>query len=83
VARTDTEPDRITADTTRLGGTVVPRRAQLALRDGPSATSTSARQLRRDEPLEIMAATSGWYRVQLEDGVSGYLLARSVRSRDE
>jgi murein DD-endopeptidase MepM/ murein hydrolase activator NlpD len=83
VAYTDSVPDRITADTARLGQLVVARTSRLALQPGPNANAPPARLLRRDEALEVMAATAHWYRVQLEDGASGYLMARSVRSRDE
>lgn len=76
-------PPRVLADTARLGNAAVTRVAGVTLREGPGTNSPAVRELPRDTPLQIMGATAQWYRVQFEDGTTGYLAAGAVRSVEE
>jgi murein DD-endopeptidase MepM/ murein hydrolase activator NlpD len=78
VRRTTAAAPRLTADTTRLGarGEVVARSA--SLRVAPATRADTVRRVARGTPLRLMGAAGGWYRVQFDDGVAGYLPAREV-----
>jgi hypothetical protein len=71
------EPSAIAADTSKLGllGTLGQKAALLIT---PSATGDTVRRLDRNVTLQIVGAAGRWYRVQLDDGVAGYVAARSV-----
>ncbi len=83
VRLTTADPPRVVADTSRLGGSAVTRVAGVTLRQGPRTDSPAVRELPRDTRLQIMGASAQWYRVQFEDGTTGYLTAAAVRSVDE
>lgn len=78
VRRTAATPPRLTADTARLGarGQVVARSA--SLRVAPASRADTVRRVARGTSLRLMGAAGGWYRVQFDDGVAGYLSAREV-----
>lgn len=69
----------LTADTSSLGVTGTTRIAGATLRDAPSTASTALRDLPRNQTLQIMGASANWYRVQFDDGTSGYLTSAAVR----
>lgn len=79
VAFTDTVPGRLTADTARLGRRVMSRARSVALHAGPAGDHPRTGEVASNESLEVMAAASGWYRVQREDGREGYLRSGAVR----
>ena len=74
-------PPRISSDTTVLG-----RRAEvttaLALRLVAADTGRIQARLARRTAVQLMGASAGLYRVQLDDGTSGYVPSRSVRLMD-
>jgi murein DD-endopeptidase MepM/ murein hydrolase activator NlpD len=73
-----TQPATLVADTSRLGafGAISSARAALLGAPGPGDT---VRRLARNTSLQIVGATGRWYRVQLDDGVAGYIAARDVK----
>src|SRR5690606_26698236 len=68
-------PPRVLADTTRLGRAGMTRIANATLREAPHASSMALREIPNATALQIMGASERWYRVQFEDGTSGYLTA--------
>lgn len=78
VARTDTSAPPVLVDTSRLGASVLPRRPRVLLRAGPSALADTLGALTPGESLQVMGASTSWYRVHRPDGQSGYLQAGSV-----
>ncbi len=72
-------PPAIRADTGLLG-----RRARVAsaqpLRDAPAGTAVAASRVRAATAVQVMGATADLLRVQLDDGTSGYVAARSVKA---
>lgn len=72
------QPAVLSADTSRLGALGVTGAPRTALLITPGAGDT-VRRLTRNTSLQIVGATGRWYRVQLEDGVAGYVAAREVR----
>lgn len=70
----------VRADTARLGTRGIVANASVNLRDEPSSDGDLLREVPRSTELDIMAASAGWYRVQFDDGTSGYLVASAVRS---
>lgn len=79
------KPPALTADTSRLGTRARTAVANTALRIAPSTSGDTVRRVARNTPVQIVGATGGWYRVQLADGVAGYVVARATRDapRDE
>jgi peptidoglycan LD-endopeptidase LytH len=69
----------LTADTTRLGQGVRTTPRATALLNGPTARGDTIRRLEQDTPAQIVGAAGAFYRVELSDGVSGYLAARATR----
>lgn len=66
----------LAADTARLGErgrTIVATTPLLA---SPSVAGDTVRRVARDTPVRIVGAAGRWYRVQLDDGASGYLAAQ-------
>jgi murein DD-endopeptidase MepM/ murein hydrolase activator NlpD len=78
VARTDTTAPRITVDTARLGDHVRARLASVPLRTGPDARADTLQPLALGESLQVVGASTSWYRVRRPDGQSGYLRPGSV-----
>ncbi|MGQ0537557.1 MAG: peptidoglycan DD-metalloendopeptidase family protein, partial [Gemmatimonadaceae bacterium] len=70
----------LAADTSRLGalGRTVAARTSLMLQ--PAPLGDTVRPLARNTTLQIVGAAGSWYRVQLDDGVAGYVPARQVAS---
>jgi len=66
-------------DTSRLGGVGMTRIADADVREGPSRDSEVLRSVARETRLQLVGASGGWYRVQLEDGTSGYLTEGALR----
>jgi peptidoglycan LD-endopeptidase LytH len=66
------------ADTSVLGGQGVTRLPRTELLIMPDAEGEPVRRLERDTPVQIMGAVGRYYRVQLEDGVAGYVTARAL-----
>ncbi len=76
-------PAQLAADTSRLGAAGRTTAATNVLRVSPDTDGDTLRRVARNTRLQVVAATGRWYRVQLEDGVSGYLAARAVDAEDE
>ncbi|MGQ0642884.1 MAG: peptidoglycan DD-metalloendopeptidase family protein [Gemmatimonadaceae bacterium] len=72
------QPAMIAADTSKLGALGVTTDRRTALLIAPSSDGDTVRRLDRDMTLQIVGAVGRWYRVQLDDGVAGYVAARSV-----
>jgi len=75
-------PPALTADTSRLGRRGVVRIASATLREAPSTASSALRDVPDETPLQIMGASDRWYRVQFDDGTTGYLTAAAIRLVD-
>ncbi len=71
-------PRRIGSDTTLLG-----RRgeatAAVPLRQGPADSGQVVARIARRTAVQVMGAAADLYRVQLDDGTSGYVAAKAVR----
>lgn len=80
VRRTDSVVPSIKVDTTRLGGRGAIKVAAAAIRSGPRGSAAVVRRVVRDTRVAVMAASNGWYRVQLDDGLAGYLEAGAIRT---
>ncbi len=72
------QPAIVAADTSNLGalGTTTAVRTALLLTPGPDGDTV--RRLTRNTTVHIVGAAGRWYRVQLEDGVAGYVAAKAV-----
>ena len=77
------EPAVVAADTSRLGASGRTTVAGNVLRGSPDTRGDTLRRVTRNTRVQVVAATGRWYRVQLEDGVSGYLAARTVGAESE
>ncbi len=73
------DPPPILADTARLGQLGVTRVANVTLREAPHASSSALREIPNATTMQIMGASERWYRVQFEDGTSGYLTPGALR----
>lgn len=72
-----TEPPRLTADTSALGGLRrVAARSGATLAATPDPVGPRAALLPADAPLRVEGAVGGLYRVRLPDGREGFLAAR-------
>ena len=80
VRQVGSRPRAITGDTAALGRRAVTT-AGGALRDAPGESGAILMQIPRQSALQIMGANADAYRVQLDDGTSGYLSSRTVRIR--
>ncbi|MGH7710722.1 MAG: peptidoglycan DD-metalloendopeptidase family protein [Gemmatimonadaceae bacterium] len=72
------EPAALAADTSKLGALGITTTRQAVLLIAPSAQGDTVRQLARNTAVQIVGASGRWYRVQLDDGVAGYVMARAV-----
>ncbi len=72
------QPAALAADTSRLGALGVTSGQRTVLLIAPGSGDT-VRRLTRNTSLQIVGATGRWYRVQLNDGVAGYVAAREIR----
>jgi len=72
------EPPRLAVDTSRLGAAGRTIATTSVLRVSPGARGDTVRRVARHTRVQVVGASGSWYRVQLEDGVSGYLAARTV-----
>lgn len=75
-------PDRLTADSGSLGRFAETRLASVPLRAAQRDSSGVLRRIARATRLQIMAANAGSFRVQLDDGSSGYVNESAVRIVD-
>lgn len=82
VARQSKVPSDFLGDTSLIGQLMRVREANAALRLGPSSRFERVGPVNRHLPLEILAATKGWYRVATPDGRQGYLYGSSLESLD-
>ncbi len=62
----------------RLGDSVRVLGTQALLKSAPAANSTALRQLPRATALTIVGGTTDWLRVELPDGLSGYVTPTST-----
>jgi len=68
-------PDLV-ADLDRLGSWARVLNDDIRLRDQPESRADVLRDLPRHTAVRIVAASGAWYRVQLPDGMAGYVSAR-------
>jgi peptidoglycan LD-endopeptidase LytH len=81
--RLETTPlPALAADTTSLGRPAVPRSNAAIVRTAPSAGATTVRRASPTDTAQLMGVNSSWYRVQFDDGVTGYLPASAMRFLD-
>ena len=76
VRRVIATPPPLVADTKRLGGEGRTTRSTTVVLNAPSARGDTLRTVPRDTPVQIVGAAGTWYRVELADGVAGYVPAR-------
>ena len=63
----------IVADTTRIGSRVLLRAATATLRAGPIIRSDTIGTVNRTDTIQVTGASANFYRVELANGVSGYI----------
>jgi murein DD-endopeptidase MepM/ murein hydrolase activator NlpD len=71
-------PPGIAADTATLGLDAELHRRTTVLHRAPDARSEVLRDVPPRAPVRVMGASARWYRVHLEDGVAGYVIASAV-----
>jgi hypothetical protein len=76
------DPPVLAADTSRIGEPGRTVAAASLLRASPHTEGDTLRRITRNTRVQVVGAAGGWYRVQLEDGVSGYLAARAVEAEN-
>ena len=76
------QPPALIASTDVLGDWARVRRGAARLRAAPAESALLLSELAGHTPVRVVAATGGWYRVQLPDGGTGYVVARAVESTD-
>jgi murein DD-endopeptidase MepM/ murein hydrolase activator NlpD len=72
------QPLAVAADTSKLGGSGITTAQRTGLLMTPGAEGDTLRRLPRNTTVQIVGAAGRWYRVQLEDGVAGYVVAKAV-----
>jgi len=80
VRRAEIQAPTVVADTARLGSNARASGSGLVVMRAARAGADTLRRLPRDTPVQIMGASGEWYRVELADGVAGYVRARAVAS---
>lgn len=78
VQRASGDPKPVTANLDYLGnlGRVATKKA--VLRSSPTVKSSAVTELPQHTPLMITSATENWYRIELPDGLMGYIAASLV-----
>jgi len=71
-------PDRVSADTSRLGFWGRTSQLQTQLRNAPDMRSHLLRTLSRHTTFFVLGGTDSWYRVTLPDGQSGFVEAQNI-----
>ncbi len=66
----------LTVDLGRLGGWVRPADEGTLVRGAPEGSAAVVAELTGVEPLRVWAGSGNWYRVRLDGGDEGYILAR-------
>jgi peptidoglycan LD-endopeptidase LytH len=79
---TTARPAPISADTAHLGRFALGTRPSVALRNAPTDSGEIVRRVARRTRLQVVAAAGNTFRVQLDDGVNGYLPAAAVTISD-
>ena len=72
----------LTSDTAQLGRFAVTRAAAVPLHNAPMESSSVVRRIARTTRVQIVAATGNSFRVQLDDGVTGYVPHSAVQVVD-
>jgi murein DD-endopeptidase MepM/ murein hydrolase activator NlpD len=75
-------PAAITASLTNLNAMVRTGKVINRLYDAPNEKSLAKLNLPKNTALTIDAATAGWYKVQLPDGLTGYISSNGVDKID-
>lgn len=83
VRRASDEPKSITANLQKLNQLARAAAKKVKVHIGPDATDEVISELPKHTPVWITGATAGWYRVQLPDGLSGYISAKNVESLEK
>ncbi len=78
VARRSDQAPEYLGDTTWPGQLMRVRESNANLRVSPRGRSAIFRKLERNLPVEVLAATKGWYRIATPDGKQGYLFGNSL-----
>jgi len=78
VRRITTPLPRLTADPSQLGSRGRTLGANSSVLVAASSRATALRRVPRDTRLWLVGAAGAWYRVQLDDGLSGYLPVATV-----
>lgn len=78
VQRAENAAPLVVADTALLGSDARAKRSGIVVRGAARGGADVLRTLSRGTRVQIKGASATWYRVELEDGVAGYLPAQSV-----
>lgn len=68
----------IRADTSRMGARLQLRAGNIAMRTSPTARADSVAIVTRTDTMQVVGAAAGFYRVELANGVAGYVAASSA-----
>lgn len=68
----------IRADTSRMGARLQLRTGNIAMRTSPTARADSVATVTRTDTMQVVGAAAGFYRVELPNGVAGYVAASSA-----
>ncbi|GAB2550171.1 peptidoglycan DD-metalloendopeptidase family protein [Rufibacter soli] len=78
-----TKPTPLNVDEKKLGNWARVAKSNVTLRESPSIKASSLLSLPLHAPLQVLAGSANWYRVQLPDGQQGYVTASLVESLDK
>ncbi|AKQ47662.1 peptidase M23 [Rufibacter radiotolerans] len=78
-----TKPTALKVDEKKLGSWARVAKSNVALRESPASSANSLLTLPLHTPLQVLAGSATWYRVQLPDGQQGYVTASLVESLDK
>ena len=76
-------PTQVTADLAPLGRWLRSQPDSIPLRSTPQTRAESPLKLEKGSLMKVMAASADWYRIQLPDGISGYIRASSAEPLDK
>ena len=74
---------QLTADISQLGSWVRLVNGGVRLREAPGTRTPVIRELEQYTPVRVLGGSGDFFRVQLPDGIQGYVAARLTESADE
>lgn len=80
IRREDDTPPALRADAVLLGELVRVTATGVDVLVAPGSREAVRRKLSAQTPMRIEGASADWYRVRLDDGLTGYVIARATES---